>query len=442
MDLQVLVVGGGIQGVGVLHDLASRGVKGLRLVEHGRLASATSGRSTKLLHGGLRYLEHPGQWGLVREALRERTLLLDLLPGVVRPLPIVLPCGPKGRPSWQLRLGLWLYDALAGGSNLPRARRLSGEEIRALAPYLPPAAIDHLTAAFLYHDAQMRDDAVVRLVAAAAERLRATVSEHTVAEAVTPVPGGFRVELAGPQGRETLTARAVVNAAGAWCTANLLRWGLDPAVVAVLNVGSHLLFRPSLTPADPDAAAGTLFQHRDGRVVFFLPWGGQWLLGTTESVLAGDPSDLRMPEADRDYLLTVARALLGCSTPEEHVAEAFAAVRTMPVGTLPAAKRRVVPDAWRQDPFASPFYLREFPKSLSAVSREAVLDEGTPGLVSIYGGKFTTYRAQSERVGDLVCRRLGVPVPSATKSPALWFLDEIRERSPELFESDRTLRNS
>lgn len=437
MDLQVLVVGGGIHGVGTLHDLASRAVRGVHLVERGRLACATSGRSTKLLHGGLRYLEHPGQWGLVREALRERTLLLNLLPGVVRPLPIVLPCVEGGRPPWMIRLGLRLYEGLAGTTNLPRTRRLRGAELRELAPYLPPGAEDDWAASFLYHDAQMKDDAVVRLVAAAAAKLGATVSEHTEAEAVTAVPGGFRVTLRGPAGRQTVTARAIVNAAGAWCTANLLRWGLEPEVVTVLNVGSHLLFRRSLTAADPDRSAAALFQHGDGRVVFFLPWFGQWLLGTTESLLAGDPSDLRVPDADRSYLLAVARALLSVERPEEHVSEAFAGVRTMPVGRRGGG----ILDAWRGDPFASPFYLRAFPKNLSAVSREAVLDETIPGLLSLYGGKFTTYRAQCERIGDALCRRLGVRTPSATRNAASWFLAEIQAESPQLFETDPRLRN-
>jgi glycerol-3-phosphate dehydrogenase len=441
MDLDVLIVGGGIHGVGALHDLASRGLRGVHLVERGRLASATSGRSTKLLHGGLRYLEHPGQWGLVREALRERTLLLGLLPGVVRPLPIVLPCARGSRPPWMVRLGLRLYDGLAGGSNLPRVRRLWPAEVRELAPYLPEKAIEGQAAAFLYYDAQMRDDAFVRLVAAAATKLGAAVSEHTEAAAVTPVPGGFRVELVGPAGRQTVTARTVVNAAGAWCSANLLRWGLDPEVVSVLNVGSHLLFRPSLTAADPDRSAAALFQNDDGRVVFFLPWFGQWLLGTTESLLAGDPSKLRVSEADRTYLLAVARTRLGTERPEEHVAEAFAGVRTMPVGKIGAGARRAIPEAWRRDPFSSPYYLRTFPRNLSAVSREAVLDENVPGLLSVYGGKFTTYRAQCERVGDALGRRLGVRAPSATRSPANWFLEEIRRESPRLFESDPDLRS-
>lgn len=436
-DLQVLVVGGGIHGVGLLHDLASRGLTGLLLAEQGRLASGTSSRSTKLLHGGLRYLEHAGQWGLVREALRERTLLGALLGAEARPLPIVLPCLASGRPPWMVRTGLWLYDRLAGASPLPPPRRLSPDEAAQVAPYLRPESLAAARGAFLYHDLQMRDDAVVRLVAEAARRLGAEVAEHTAVRAVEAAPGGFRAELAGPGGRRIVTARAVVNAAGAWTGANLLRWGFAPRVVTALDVGSHLLFSPRAADGEPDRSAGTLVQHDDGRVVFFLPWFGRWLLGTTESLLAGDPAGVAVSEADRDYLLAVARGPLGLRDPEAHLEAAFAGVRTMPLARAPA--RTGVEAAWRRDPFASPYYLRAWCGSLAAASREAVVEESAPGLLSLYGGKFTTYRAQCERLGNRLAARLGVSARSRTASPAAWFLDEIRGAAPGLLATDPTL---
>lgn len=440
MDLEALVVGGGIHGVGTLHDLASRGLREVRLVERGRLASGTSSRSTKLLHGGLRYLEHPLQWGLVREALRERTVLLDLLASVVRPLPIVLPCVRGSRPPWMLRAGLWLYDHLAGGSNVPRARRLEGEQLRSWAPYLLAGGRD-FSGSFLYHDVQMNDDVVVRLVAAAARKLGAQVTEHTAAVGVTPLRGGFRVELEGPEGRQSLTTRAVVNAAGAWCTANLLRWGLRPEVSTLLNVGSHLVLGPAAVDADPARSAAVLFQNGDGRIVFFIPWGGRWLLGTTESLFAGNPDNLEITTEDRAYLLAVARGLVRCERPEDHIVEGFVGIRTFPAGPPPGGPRGPISDAWREKPFASPFYLSSFSRSLSALSREAALLETVPGLLSLYGGKFTTYRSQCERIGDRVCRRLGHRGASATRDPRAWFLDELRAECPECFESDPSLRH-
>ena len=411
-------------------------------MERSRLASGTSSRSTKLLHGGLRYLEHLGQWGLVRDALRERTLLLGLLRDLVRPLPILLPCTEGGRPPWMLRAGLWLYDRLAGASNLPRARRLDRDEVRLRAPYLAEDSDGVPNAAFLYHDAQMKDDCIVRLVAEASRRLGASYSEGTSAEGVESIPGGFRVELDGPSGGQTLTSRAVVNATGPWCTANLLRWGLTPRILTVLNVGSHLVFGPTLTAADPDRSAATLFQNRDGRVVFFLPWFGRWLLGTTESLLAGSPDALPVSPQDREYLLGAARELLGAgSRPKDHVVESFAGVRTMPVGKAGAWKGRGPRDAWRERPFDSPFYLREYPKSLSSASRETVVDESVPNLFSIYGGKYTTYRSQGERIGDLLSDRLGPWLSSGTREARNWFLEALLEESPSLLESDPRLRS-
>jgi glycerol-3-phosphate dehydrogenase len=236
-----------------------------------------------------------------------------------------------------------------------------------------------------------------------------------------------------------VTARAIVHAAGAWCTANLLRWGLNPTVVCLLNVGTHLVFRPSVTAAPPDRSAGTLLQNDDGRIVFFLPWLGRWLLGTTESVLAGDPGALRVPEADSAYLLRAATESLELERPEEHLAAAFAGVRTMPVARLRTGRAGEIPDSWREDPFSSPFYLRTYPRNLSAISREAVLDEGIPGLISVYGGKFTTYRALCERVADRLGARLGVRAPSATSRSESWPTAEIRADAPHLFDTDSSL---
>src|SRR5438128_12418490 len=122
MDLNVVIVGGGIHGAGRLHDLATRNLRGIHLVEQNQLASGTSSRTTKLVHGGLRYLEHPAQWALVREALRERAFLLRNLPGVVSPLRFVLPNFNSGRPAWLVRLGLALYDRLAWERALPMTR--------------------------------------------------------------------------------------------------------------------------------------------------------------------------------------------------------------------------------------------------------------------------------------------------------------------------------
>lgn len=443
MDLNVLIVGGGIHGAGLLHDLATRQVKGIHLVEQNRLASGTSSRTTKLVHGGLRYLEHPSQWGLVREALRERGILLRNLPGIVRPIPFVLPNFRGGRPPWLVRTGLTLYDLLDRVSGLPSARRLTHAELAHMAPYLRPERIaQEMRSAFLFYDAQMRDDVIVRLAVRAATRLGATYQEETRVEDVIKDEKGFCVKLASSRGPQEVTTKVIVNAAGSWCNANLLRWGVTPRVPCLLTVGSHLLFRPEAVPARPEDCAATLLQHEDGRVVFFIPWEGKWLLGTTESTLTGTPEQWECPAGDRDYLLQVAAVNLDLAEPERHIDEFFCGIRTFPLrASAPATAGQSAPGIWRENPFASPFYTRRPEEDVSSLSREAVVDEVVPNLLTIYGGKFTTYRALCEGVGNRLADRLACARQSGTRERENWFLDELRETEPGLFHSYSDLRH-
>ncbi|MGH7167582.1 MAG: glycerol-3-phosphate dehydrogenase/oxidase [Nitrospiraceae bacterium] len=443
MDLNVLIVGGGIHGAGLLHDLATRQVKGIHLVEQNRLASGTSSRTTKLVHGGLRYLEHPSQWGLVREALRERAILLRNLPGIVRPIPFVLPNFRGGRPPWLVRTGLTLYDLLDRVSGLPSARRLTHAELAHMAPYLRPERIaQEMRSAFLFYDAQMRDDVIVRLAVRAATRLGATYQEETRVEDVIKDEKGFCVKLASSRGPQEVTTRVIVNATGSWCNANLLRWGVTPRVPCLLTVGSHLLFRPEAVSARPEDCAATLLQHEDGRVVFFIPWEGKWLLGTTESTLAGTPEQWECPAGDRDYLLQVAAVNLDLADPERHIDEFFCGIRTFPLrASAPATAGQSAPGIWRENPFASPFYTRRPEEDVSSLSREAVVDEVVPNLLTIYGGKFTTYRALCEGVGNRLADRLACARQSGTRERENWFLDERRETEPGLFHSYSDLRH-
>jgi glycerol-3-phosphate dehydrogenase len=441
MDYEVLVVGGGIHGVGVLHDLASRGVKGIHLVEKKFLAAGTSSRSTKMLHGGLRYLEHISQWPLVREALQERTLLTKLLPTITRPLPFVLPCEKGGRPAWMIRFGLFLYDSFAGRSNLPRARKLRDGEIGILAPYLPKERVERdYKDAFLYYDGQMHDDAIVRLVAASAKSLGATYEEQTEATEVVAVENGFRVTLQCNGVARTITTRRIVNAAGSWVTANLLKWGFTPSVVSLLNVGSHLILKPEAVAGDPATSAGTLFQNTDGRVVFFIPWFGKWLFGTTESILQGHPSDLVPPVKDSEYLLRVAERCMEIKNIDAYREEIFAGIRMMPLKKSSLGVK-AIPQAWRDDPFSSPFYEREFKKSISSLSRETILDRSVPNMISVYGGKYTTYRAECEKVGNLLADDLQIKDRSGTHKIASWRLEEILEKYPDILQTRQELRH-
>lgn len=456
-DFDVLIIGGGIQGVGVLHDLASRHITHTHLLEERSLAIGTSSRSTKLLHGGLRYLEQFSQWGLVREALAERGLLLRLLDDVVRPVPFVLPALEGGRPAWMLRLGLGLYDFLAGDSGLPASRRLKRNEIQRLAPYLNPrGATGQIDDAFLFYDGQMLDDVIVQVAARAAEIMGASWEEGARVETIEQISSGsesnacYRVSgtrKTASGARETFayTARFVVVATGAWNNANLLRWGFAPEVPCILNVGSHIVFNKAVVPSapNPDQCAATLLQNNDGRVLFFIPWFGRWLYGTTESAHRADPRHLVPPAGDRDYLMRAARLHLDLKDPDLNTEEFFAGVRTMPVAVPRARHPRPKPSSQDiEQPFASSWYLEATPANLSRLSRESVLSETASNLLVIYGGKYTTYRAQAEQIGRYIKDRLGIGSPSQTATADAWHLDRIKEEHPEIFASSASLRSA
>ena len=450
MDFQVVIVGGGIHGVGLLHDLASRRIEGVHLFESHKLSCGTSSRSTKLLHGGLRYLEHFDQWPLVREALKERSLLLKILKDVVRPLPFVLPVYKGDRPSWMIQTGLALYDTLAGDSGLPRARRLSLREVHEKAAYLKELPYEQggFKEAFLYYDGQMLDDVIVFLAAFAAQKRGASFTEHSEVLQVAPLSsGGFRLKVNVKGTIQEVTSRMVFNTAGAWNNANLLRWGLRPQTRCLLNVGTHIVYKPDAVEADPFKSAACLLQNKDRRVVFFIPWFGKWLFGTTESILPkGDPRGLKVPSADIDYLHHAAEHGLNLDSEARFVDETFAGVRTMPfrkgfVDNLTLRKERSAPlDEWVQDPFSSPFYLGQSDQNISALSRETIVDQVLPGLVSVYGGKYTTYRSQCEKLGALAVRKLQMGGQSRTAEPEFWHLDEAKNERPDLFHSQRELR--
>jgi glycerol-3-phosphate dehydrogenase len=289
----------------------------------------------------------------------------------------------------------------------------------------------------------MLDDVMVRLVARAATRLGASYAEHTRVDAIALAGEGYRICLRSANGTREVTSRLVVNAAGAWANANLLRWNVLPRTVCLLNVGTHLVFSPEVVPATPDDCAATLMQHEDGRVVFFIPWDGKWLLGTTDSTLEGTPDRWDCPRADHSYLMEIAEQHFDLRQADRHILENFCGIRTIPLpDRVPAAGAGPVPSAWSQDPFASPLYRRLFKGDASSLSRESVIEESAPGLFTIYGGKFTTYRALCERLGDRIAQRLGHGGTSGTHDPRNWFLDELRRSEPYLFQSSAELRRN
>jgi len=385
--IDILVIGGGIHGAAVARDAAHRGFDVL-LVERGDLASATSSRTSKLIHGGLRYLE-TGQLRLVREALRERAILMRTASEFVRPVPFLLPhYEGRGRARWWADLGLALYRLLAGSDVGVSRGRVDAAEAVQLAPGIDP---EGLRGASLFADAQMDDAALCVAIALDAERAGASLRTHTEIIALAKTLDGrawrahFHDRLSGADAE--VEARVVVNATGPWADdVRALAEG-HPAPSVRRTRGAHIVFA-----VPPPPAALLLTARRDDRVFFVLPWGAHTLVGTTDDDDPTDPTLIGPHVEDVRYLCEEVGAalpgLLGGARP----VRAFAGVRPLTRG---AAER-----PWEN-------------------SRESrVLVER--GLWTIVGGKYTTHRALAERVVNGIVRALDARVaPCVTASRPL-----------------------
>ncbi|MBT4045722.1 MAG: glycerol-3-phosphate dehydrogenase [Rhodospirillaceae bacterium] len=361
-DYDLVVIGGGINGVGIANDAAGRGLK-VALIERDDLAQATSSASTKLIHGGLRYLEYYA-FRLVREALQEREVLSNKVPHLVRPLRLVLPLGQVGgrpRPAWMVRLGLWLYDHLAAHPNFPATRTLKLSRGPQGAPLH-----DEFRQGFEFSDATVDDS---RLVIANAMQAREGGADIFTRSAVTGAVRDADHWVISRSNGADLTARVLVNAAGPWVRDildHLDRPGPDVRLVQ----GSHIV-----VPRLYDGDHAYLLQQDDGRVVFVIPYqDGFSLIGTTEVLLAEAQDPPTVSEAEIEYLVTaVGRYFKEPPVPNDIVWQ-FAGIRPLF-------------DEDDDDPKA---FSREYHLHLDA-------DDG-PALLSVYGGKITTYRPLAEKV--------------------------------------------
>lgn len=373
----VLVIGGGITGAGIARDLVLRGAT-VALVEQDDFASGTSSRSTKLIHGGLRYLEHC-DLRLVFEACRERAILQRIAPHLVRPLPLMIPVYRGARRSRPLvHTGLTLYDLLALGRNTHTHRMLSAAAARRRQPLLEERG---LTGAALYWDCRM-DDARLCLenVIAAREAGAVTVNHARV---IALLRHGGRITGAVVRDRESgreleVAARVVVNAAGPWLDrVGALATGWIPRLRPTR--GSHLLV-PRLSGGEE---ALYLSSGRDDRMFFVIPWGNLSLIGTTDLDDSAPPEEVAATAGEIDYLLAeAARHLPGAHLSDRDIVSTFAGIRPLLAGR---------------------------PGRESSLSREHNLFETVDGLISIGGGKYTTYRAMAAQTADLVMTRLGRP---------------------------------
>jgi glycerol-3-phosphate dehydrogenase len=386
------VIGGGINGVAIARDAAGRGLS-VHLSEMNDLASATSSWSTKLIHGGLRYLEHM-EFRLVRESLEEREIVWRLAPHLVEPLRFVLPHHRGLRPAWMLRLGLFLYDHLGKRRLLPPTAvvDLTRDPIgAALAPGL-------FRRGFEYSDCRVDDSRLVVATARDAARRGATIATRTKVIGATRDAEGWTLRLAAPDGGALppIRARVVIDTAGPWVDGVAKAvLGLDVGADARIRLvqGSHVVTR-RLWSHD----RAFLFQNADGRVVFVIPWLGDFtLIGTTDRDYGGDPARPQASEAEIDYLLSAVNRVLAVRLGRSDVVWTFSGVRPL----------------WDDGASAAQAATRDYVLRLDAGANRA------PGL-AVYGGKLTTHR----RLAETVLARLGPHLPAGSGRPAGWTASE------------------
>ncbi|UVH59736.1 glycerol-3-phosphate dehydrogenase [Variovorax paradoxus] len=386
-DCDVLIVGGGINGCGIARDLAGRGWR-VVLCEKDDLASHTSSSSTKLIHGGLRYLEYY-EFSLVRKALQEREVLLKSAPHIMWPLRFVMPHDPSMRPAWMIRIGLFMYDHLAKREVLPASRSV---DLRRHAAGKPLK--DQYKRGFIYSDGWVDDARLVVLNALDAKARGAEVLTRTRCVHAQRDADGWTATLQGADGnKRTLRARAVVNAAGPWAE-SFLRGVAQSAKGEALATKSLRLVKGShiVVPRLFEHDHAYIFQNPDKRIIFAIPYQGEFtLIGTTDIELTGDdPGAARIAQEEIDYLCTQASRYFEKPIVPADVVWTYSGVRPL-----------------LDDDSGDP----------SAVTRDYMLESNTTAapLLSVWGGKITTFRKLAEDAADEVGRMLG---QSSAQRPA------------------------
>ena len=365
----VLVIGGGINGVGVALDAATRGLS-VALIEADDFASGTSSRSSKLIHGGLRYLEQY-DFGLVREALNERELMVtSLAPHLVKPVPFLYPLQEKFKERTYVGAGMTLYDALRGFKRaLPWHKHLSQKRIREIAPSL---RLDVVTGGYQYFDAKVDDARHTMMIARTAAKYGAQIATRTVCTAVTKE--GKRVT--GVKARDLVTneefaikSRVTIMAAGVWTDDLYRSFEIKPGYSVRMSKGAHIVVPGSAIKAETGVIIKT-----DVSVLFIIPWGDKWIVGTTDTDYQADPNSPMATREDVTYIINQANRVLEPKLDRSQVIGVFAGLRPL-VSTDPDSPT-------------------------TELSREHVVDHPVPGFVTIAGGKYTTYRVMAEDAVD------------------------------------------
>jgi len=394
-QFDVIVIGAGINGAGIARDAAMRGVKVL-VLDKGDIGGGTSSWSTRLIHGGLRYLEH-GEFRLVRESLRERSCLLNICPHLVRPIPLLVPAYEKARRGWwTIRAGMIAYDALSfnkslPNKSLPRHRMLSAAETLQQAPALNR---EGLRGAAVYFDAQVEFaerlvlENVLSAVAHGATvftyaRVEKLIVENAALRGVEFTRegrcGGPTVPEASGVARETAYADIVINAAGPWVDEVLSESNADSRRLIGGTKGSHIIVAPF-----PGAPATAIYveAESDGRPFFIIPWNGKYLIGTTDIRYEGDLDDVQIASDEIDYLLRETNRVLPIARlTREQILYTYSGVRPLP---------------FAGDKDAQSITRRHFIRAHPRLR----------GLFSIVGGKLTTYRSLAQQTVDLILKEL------------------------------------
>ncbi len=388
--LDLLVLGGGIVGSGVARDAALRGLR-VALVEQYDFASGTSSRSSRLLHGGLRYLEQ-GRIGLVREASREKKILHRIAPHLAQPLGFIFPTyHGKGRPFWQLRVGVKIYDLLCGGENFEPSRAYSRDQTQAL---LPELKSKNLTGAVRYFDALTNDARLVIDTLRSAEMHGAILLNYARFRDANREGKFWRCQIEDSTGVHALQAKAIVNATGPWADKVP-----HSAVKLRLTKGIHMVVPHTKLPV-PSAVVIT----EGKRILFVLPWSERVIIGTTDTQYSGAPENVSVEPEDIRYLLAIVNEFCPrISLSDSDILSSWAGVRPL--------------IAKEQQSYDAP----------SDISRAHQIRSPEPGWWDVAGGKLTTYRLMAEQALDGIIRYLDLrPKPCRTADEPLLQPNQIR----------------
>ena len=369
-EFDVLVIGGGVTGAGAVLDAASRGLK-VALVEARDIASGTSSRSSKLIHGGLRYLEQY-DFKLVREALHERELMVSSLsPHLVKPVGFLYPLHEKLKDRTYVGAGLALYDVLRGFQRaLPWHKHMSAKKIAEIAPSLRQ---DIVTGAVKYYDAQVDDARHTMMIIRTARRHGATIATHVEVDQL--IKDGKKVigaevidALTGKKIR--VSAKSVVMCAGIWSDEMHEKFGLKAGYGVTMSKGVHIV-----VPGDAIKSDTGIILKTAVSVLFLIPWGDKWIVGTTDTPYDGDRAHPYATSEDVQYILDQANKVLDPQLKREEIIGVYAGLRPLVANTKGSATTKL--------------------------SREHTTDRSAPGFVSIAGGKYTTYRVMGKDAIDL-----------------------------------------